>query len=75
MARKRAISEETPGKRKRSASATDADLKIAATLLDDETVRHLIDEWIVPALVEEFLQCHNKHPSLDSSKSEDGGQL
>jgi hypothetical protein len=74
MARNRIISGGTSARRKKSASASDPDLKIPATLFDDDAVRHLIDEWIVPALVEELLQCHNKQPSSDSSKNDDGDQ-
>jgi hypothetical protein len=59
---------------KKPAAASEPDMKIPASLFDDETARRLIDEWIVPALVEEFLQCHNKQPSSDSSKSDDGDQ-
>ena len=72
MARNRVISGGTPARRKKSTPALDPDLKIPATLLDDDTVRHLIDEWIIPALVEEFLQCHNKLPSSNSSKDHEG---
>jgi hypothetical protein len=74
MARNRVASGETPARDKKPSSPLNPDLKIPATLFDDETIRHLIDEWIVPALVEEFLQCHNEHPSSDSSKSDDGDQ-
>ncbi len=74
MARNRVISGRTPARGKDPATASEPDLKIPATLFDDETTRRLIDEWIVPALVEEFLQCHNKQPSSDSSKSDDGDQ-
>jgi hypothetical protein len=48
------------------------DLRIPATLFDDETVRVLIDEWIVPALVDQFLQWHNGLPSSDSSNDNGG---
>ena len=52
----------------------DPDLRIASTTFDDETARRLIDEWVVPALVEEFLQCHNRLPRLDNSKVDQGDQ-
>jgi hypothetical protein len=70
MARTRLTSDRKPTKAKNSASLPDPNLKIPATLFDEETVRRLIDEWIVPALVEEFLQCHNKQPSSESSKTD-----
>jgi hypothetical protein len=74
MARKQGISARAPAKGKKLTSASGPDLTIPATLFNDETVRRLIDEWIVPALVEEFLQCHNKQPSSDSSHNDNGDQ-
>jgi len=74
MARDKGISARAPARGKKSASASDPDLTIPATLIGDETVRRLIDDWIVPALVEEFLQCNNKQPSSGSSHNDDGDQ-
>jgi hypothetical protein len=68
MARNGIISNGTPAKAIKPASWPHPDLKIPAAFFDDETLRYLIDEWIVPALVEEFLRCHNKLPSTDTSK-------
>jgi hypothetical protein len=67
MAQKEIISG-TPTKATKPASLSQSDLKIPTALFDDEILRHLIDDWIVPALVEEFLRCHNKLPSSDTSK-------
>jgi hypothetical protein len=75
MARKLLISQGTPPRPKNSAPAADPNLKIPAPLFDDETTRRLIDEWIVPALVEEFLECHNKQPSSDGSKNDNGDKV
>jgi hypothetical protein len=43
----------------RSGCVSEPVLRISATLFSDEAVRHLIDEWIAPALVEEFLRAKN----------------
>lgn len=46
----------------RSKRLPEPDICVAAGTLSDETLQRLIDEWIVPGLVDEFLRpespCH-----------------
>ncbi len=74
MARSGVISEQKPTRAEKSAPRSEPNLEIPATLLDAETVRRLIDAWIIPALVEEFLRCHNELPTWDSWKTDKGDQ-
>lgn len=71
--------QDTSDRKEKNSKASDkladdlaGDLKIPATLFDDETLRALIDEWIVPALVDEFLQWHNGLPSSGGSNGDNG---
>ena len=51
---------------------SDPTLDLRAGALPDETVRGLIDDWIVPALVERFLSGRDTVP--ESNDPEDNGQ-
>ncbi len=53
----------------RSAHIAEPDLIIPAETFDEETVRRLIDECLVPVLVEQFLR--NKNLIPESSERED----
>ena len=73
MAR-RGFPDRKPTESKSRPRLADPDLKISSTLFDDEIIRHLIDEAIVPALVEKFLGCHNRLPSSGGSSGDKGDQ-
>jgi hypothetical protein len=62
MARTRTNSEARQKPRPRS--ALDPKLEITGRTFSDEIVMHLVDDWIVPALVEEFLRCRMNLPEL-----------
>jgi len=66
MAKDGIISDGSPTKATKFATLSNVDLKIPSTLFNDEAIQHLIDDWVVPALVDEFLRCHNKLPSSDA---------
>jgi len=72
MGRDQVTSDRKPKRERTSADLSGPDLKIPAALFDDETARHLLDEWIIPALVEEFLAWHNKQPSSECSNDREG---
>ena len=74
MGRDQVISDRKPKRERQPVSRPGPALEIPATLFDDETARRVVDDWIVPALVEEFLQWHNKQPSSECSNNDKEGQ-
>ena len=56
----------SPSNQLKSSCASEASLVISGEIFDEKTVRGLIEEWIVPALVEAFLR--NVVPESEESK-------
>jgi hypothetical protein len=47
-------------------------LDISPALFSDDAVHRIIDEWLVPALVDQFLRSpKNHHPAQDSGHNRD----
>jgi hypothetical protein len=41
------------------------DLRVPDTLLSDEALRFIIDEWLIPAMLEDFLRTKILHPEVE----------
>ncbi len=69
MAQKTVISGSNQTKSRKASPVFEQNMKLSGDIFNEETVRCLVDEWIVPALVEEFLR--NKNLIPESNERED----
>ena len=67
MAQKTAISGSNQTKSRKASPVFEQNMKLSGDIFNEETVRCLVDEWIVPALVEAFLRSKNMLPDSESS--------